>query len=436
MMWSDAWLNPIKKKHTGIQKIGLEMEMFVYDKKTWAPIGLPDSVLTPQILLERIAQVSIGSSVERDLATDVITMVTLKDGGNFSCEPGGQLEYSSVPAPSRSELILDVQNGLKILEKAAADEAVFFSHGTNPIARADHPLLLPKERYQIMTRYFESAPKGIRGIDMMRHSATVQANVDVFGEGHWQDAANLTLVLIPLTRMMFSNSRYFKNQKSLHTSERQSIWENMDPSRSGYPIDRPFLQPGFHMEHHYADWAMKADVFLVEGLPIQEQPLYGELTFEQWMKQQDYKGVKVSEQHWETHLATLFPHLRLRDFLEIRHIDAQPFEHTFAPVAFFSALIQSEKARKRVWEFVLSQKLDLDEIFHSQEDFSFLHEPLLDLCAEILSEENDPVSLKSIQAYKGFLSQKESYWSADNALDFVVKNATQSPSEKWIKFLN
>lgn len=431
---SHVWLHPIKGNRTGVQKVGLEMEMHVYDSTTLAPIGLPDSKLDPQILLERIAQISPESRVEKDELTHVITMVSLKNGGNFSSEPGGQIEYSSAPAATLSELISDVHSGLEILEKASDGDVVFFSHGTNPIAKDDHPLLLPKERYQIMTRYFESAPAEIRGIDMMRHSATVQANIDIFGTEHWHDAVNLVFVLIPLTSAMFANSRYFKNKKSTHFSERQEIWEHMDPTRSGYPMAEPLLQNDPNMECVYAAWAKKAYVFLVEGLPLHEQPLYGELTFENWMKN-GYRGIFPTVSSWETHLATLFPHLRLRDFLEIRHIDAQPFEHTFAPIAFFSALIKSESTRKKTWDLIASHAVDLKTIFKTKDHFSFMHNPLLDLACEILSEQKDFVSMNSILAYKKFLKEKENYWNASSALEFVQKHKTDTPASDFIRFL-
>lgn len=340
---SRVWIKPIKGSREGVEKIGLEMEMHAYDAETLAPFGTKDSQVDLQSFLKRVAEITPQSKIKYDEGTSLITDVFFKQGGNISVEPGGQLEYSSAPFEKISDLAENVINGLQIMEEAASGELVFLSHGTNPIAEPDHPLVLPKDRYKIMTRYFESAPH-IRGIDMMRHSATVQANLDIFGDENWQDAVNLVLVLIPLTSGLFANSRYFKGKRSNYFSERQEIWKNMDPTRSGIPTDMPFAE---NSECAYAAWAKQANVFLVEGLPAHEQPLYGELSFERWLKN-GYKGITPTILNWESHLATLFPHLRLRDFLEIRHIDAQPFEHTLAPVAFFLRL---QCVKKYVWKF-------------------------------------------------------------------------------------
>lgn len=428
---SRVWLNPINSNRVGVQKIGLEMEMHAYDAETLAPLGTSGAKLNPQIILERIAALPQTQKVLKDELTPFYKVVSLKNGGNFSVEPGGQIEYSSSPCETLSALAHDVTEGLHILESVTQGQVAFLSHGTNPIATPDHPLVLAKERYQIMTRYFNSAP-GVRGIDMMRHSATVQANLDIFGNAHWQDAVNLMLVLVPLTSALFANSRYFKGQKSRFISERQEIWKHMDPSRSGFPKDILFAPSP---ECAYARWAKDAFVFYIEELPAAEQPLYGELTFNQWM-QNGYKGTRPSVQDWENQLGTLFPHLRLRDFLEIRHIDAQPFEHTFAPVAFFASILMCEKSRQRTWELLRQFNINVKKILeHQEDDYSALHVPLLELSAEILSEYKEKEAQKAVEAYRRFIPYKEKYLTAESARAFVLTRHTFSPATEFQKFL-
>lgn len=428
---SRIWIQPIKGTREGIEKIGLEMEMHAYDTQTLAPIGTAGSKIGIQSLLKRIAEVSTPVKIKYDESSSLITDIFLKQGGNISVEPGGQIEYSSAPFERISDLVENVVKGLKILEEASAGEFVFLSHGTNPIASKDHPLVLPKERYQIMTRYFESVPH-VRGVDMMRHSATVQANLDIFGDENWQDAVNLILVLIPLTSGLFANSHYFKGKKSKFYSERQEIWNKMDPTRSGIPTNMPFAS---NAECAYAAWAKKANVFFIEGLSVKEQPLYNELTFENWLKN-GYKGTKPVLSNWETHLGTLFPHLRLRDFLEIRHIDAQPFEHTLAPIAFFLALAKCKKVRQEVWSLLENHQVDFNEVFTSNKDYSYLYDSLLDFAVEILDQYQEYEGMKAVKAYKNFLPQKQNYWEALSAHDFVTKKITSTPSVDFLKNLS
>jgi glutamate--cysteine ligase len=427
---SRVWTQPIKGTREGNEKIGLEMEMHAYDSNTLVPIGTNGSKMDVQILLKRVAEISTPIKIKYDESSSLITDVFFKQGGNISAEPGGQIEFSSAPYERLSDLIENVTKGLKILEEASDGELVFLSHGTNPIAAEDHPLVLPKERYQIMTRYFDSAPQ-LRGVDMMRHSATVQANLDIFGDENWQDAVDLILVLVPITQNLFANSRFIKGKKSKFYSERQEIWNQMDPTRSGIPINMPFAE---NSECAYAEWARKANVFYVEGLPIKEQPLFNELTFENWLKN-GYKGIFPDITSWETHLGTLFPHLRLRDFLEIRHIDAQPFEHTLAPIAFFHALAKTKKIRQDVWDLLKKNKVDVKNVFNSNSSFSHLYNPLLDFAVDILNQHKEFEGMKAVLAYKNFLLLKESYWEAKSAKEFVTKNITSKPSQEFLKNL-
>lgn len=432
---SQVWLNPIKSTGKGVQKMGIEMEMLAFDAQTFVPIGCEGSQVSPQMLMERILEEVPGSTAKVDEKSKLITMVNLPEGGNFSLEPGGQVEYSSSPCTTFTEMANVTKNSLKILEKVSRNQIVYLSHGTNPLSKPNHPLLLPKERYEIMTRYFQSAPQNIRGEHMMRHCATVQANLDVFGDANWRDAVHLTTVLVPLTQYLFANSAYFQGNRSVYLSERQNVWAHMDPSRSGFPFDsynQSFVE---NPECSYATWARKASVFFVESLPLEHQPLYQELTFAQWMKE-GYKGIKPTVEDWQTHLGTLFPHLRLRQFLEVRHIDAQPFEHTFASICFFAALIQSDKTRIKTWELIRSFDFNLVDLFSGEEKtYQEIHLPLLRLSRDILQEQGEEMAAKAILAYEHFLSQKEDYWKAESALDFVKKKCTQQPSAEFFKYL-
>jgi gamma-glutamylcysteine synthetase len=161
------------------------------------------------------------------------------------------------------------------------------------------------------------------------------------------------------------------------------------------------------------------------------------LTFGNWF-QNGYKGTRPDISNWETHLGTLFPHLRLRDFLEIRHIDAQPFEHTLAPVAFFLALSKCKKVRNDVWSLLKSYNIDFKEIFNSksaQIDYSFLYNPLLDFAVNILDQYKEYEGIKALEAFKKFVTKKQNYWDAASAKDFVLEKKTNTPSLEFLKNL-
>jgi len=406
--------------------------------------------------MSRIADLVPGSKLKIDEKERVPTGVELPAGANFSLEPGGQVEFASSPVVHTGELAEDVERGLDILARAAAGELVFLGTGTNPLSAPDHPLLLPKERYLVMTRYFDAIPGG-RGVHMMRHTGTVQPNLDIpGGEADWQDAVNLTFVLTPFARHLFANSAWFQGRRSVEYSERQSIWPLVDASRTLIPEGVPFADD---IPCAYAKWARAASVFYVSGLPRDEQPLPGELTFERWLSD-GYKGTRPTFKEWEVHLGTLFPDLRLRGFLEVRSVDAQPFEHMLAPVAFFSAALQHRKARRRFWDFLTGvarayvdcqgftksalrdapdawvfTRLLAESPSHALFADGRLHRQLLSIAEEALADSHEHVGAKSLQAYRTFLAERDAYVDAPSAREYVALRATSEPGRVFVQNL-
>ena len=379
--------------------MGIEIEMFGFDSESLAPLGTPGARVTSQELMQRIA--SSQGKLKQDSATGEIIGLDL-GCGNFSLEPGGQLEYASCPGLTLQGLQDDLRTGLEILEEAGAGQVLFLDHGTNPLA-GDLPLLVPKHRYKILDRYFASQPGG-RGVHMMRYSATAQPNVDIPGGlEEWQDAINLTLALTPFVKRLFSNSWFFQSQR-VESSERQRIWDGIDASRTGIPPVA--FQPDIAAA--YANWGRQAGVFLAGDLPLEQQPLYGELTWEQW-ESSGWHGTFPSSQDWETHLGTLFPDLRLRRFLEVRMVDAQSFSHALAPMAFWAVALR--EGRARLWHWLSLQSSSVMELLE-----------VVCSCAEDALARS---VLGSFAKYKrGFVAFEGS------AVDFVRSEGTTQPSRK------
>lgn len=407
--------------------MGLELEMFGFDSLTLAPLGTHEARLGSEELLERVHQLVPESHPKVDSETGVLIGLDL-GCGNFSLEPGGQLEYATCPQTSLAAIAEDLRQGLQLLEEAACGQVLFLDHGTNPVAGEDLPLLIPKQRYQILDRYFTSQPGG-RGVHMMRHSATAQPNLDVHGEEDWLDAVNLTFVMTPLARALFANSRYFQRQLCPPGSERQRIWAAIDPTRTGIPTGVPFAED---LIDRYAEWAEQAHVFLAGNLPLEEQPLFGQLTFRQWLEE-GYRGTRPTFKDWESHLGTLFPDLRLRRFLEIRMVDAQNYEHALAPLAFWAAVLQSADNRQRMWDFLhrLAQAQGLSKAA------DLLHHPL-EYTPQILLQAVDTalvgcqeeLARASLQAFGDWVRVRPSVNYPESAWEFVRAQASLHPSRQ------
>jgi glutamate--cysteine ligase len=253
---------------------------------------------------------------------------------------------------------------------------------------------------------------------MMSHTATVQPNIDIVGDdADWEDAVRLTFALTPAIQSLTRNSFYFAGKRSEYPSERQQIWHATDNSRSGIP------EGIVHAEDvacHYANWARMANVFLVRGLPVEEQPLFGELTFEQFLRQ-GYKGIFPHLQDWEMHLATLFPELRLRGFLEIRNLDAQPFEHLFAGVLLWKGLLLDRTARAEAWSLLSTQALP-------QRQEQTLAGELVQLSLESLRRMQDDFGVAALENARGFWLNPARDDVPSDSTSFVTAFATSQPS--------
>jgi glutamate--cysteine ligase len=409
---------------SSVGRIGMEMEMFAYDAESLIPLGLPSSVFHPSELLKRMSDVVDGARLKVDPSTGVVVGLSFASGANFSLEPGGQVEFSSAPHAGTKGLIEDVVFGLRALEEAAQGQVLFLSHGTNPLAPENMPLLVPKERYQILRRYFLSQSGG-RGADMMGHTATVQPNIDIVGDdADWEDAVRLTFALTPAIQSLTRNSSYFAGKRSQFPSERQQIWHCTDRSRSGIP--EGIVHSG-DVACHYANWARMANVFLVRGLPVEEQPVFGELTFEQFLRN-GYKGIFPNLQDWELHLATLFPELRLRGFLEIRNLDAQPFEHLLAGVMLWKGLLLDRTARAEAWSLLSTQSLP-------QRREQTLERELVQLSIESLRRMEDDCGVAALESARAFWCNPNRSSNSNDVREFVSVHATPHPSQLFTQSL-
>jgi len=438
-----APLQPASWNRPCLGKIGLEMEIFVYDRLIWQPLAMgcvsapsaygiqrrPNVVCTPQELLNRVHKLVPGSLRVFDAPTGELIGLNLPWEANFSLEPGGHVEYSSSPCLSWKHLAKETTQALRLLSEAGRGEVLFFSHGTHPLRFDPVPLAVPKRRYLILDRYLGSQSKG-QGRHMMRGTATIQPNVDVVYypklladtyESSWDQMVRCVIDVHPFVSYLFANSFFFNGQKNTTTlSHRQDIWAHMDKTRTGYPP----ASPDVPIAESYAHWGYQAYVWYMNKLTVADQPLYGQLTFAHWMEK-GFQGTKPDAQDWLNHLGSLFPDLRLPSFLEIRNTDAQPFAYTMAPIVFWHILLQTPagqqclkafcqswpQARRQHWELNTVPvnpllKQGAEDLF--QQTVSAAKEQNLDEEAEVLksyqrfSETKDRLRHQSVDAL-GFL---------------------------------
>ena len=313
--------SPVKSKTP--RAVGVEIELIPIHAETRRP-ALPTSAGASSTadIISRLAQRHgwLEESVESDPPS-----WKLGDGTRISFEPGGQIEISSTPHATASSVIDSTRALITVLKAEMATEGIeLLARGVDPYNDIDAvPLQLHRDRYERMTRYFESiGPSGVR---MMRQTAALQINLERGEEPQFRWP--LLNGLAPIVTALFANSRDYAGKPTEWASYRSHLWRTLDPSRTGII----YAEPG-HAEH-YLNFALNAFAMRSGG---GGQPYR---TFREWMQQ---PGVDETERLF--HLSTLFPEVRPKEYFELRSADTIEPAQLFAPVVFVTGLVYDDKS--------------------------------------------------------------------------------------------
>lgn len=268
--------------------------------------------------------------------------------GGISLEPGGQFELSGAPMTDLHGTAEEMDEHLRVAKKVAAPLDIhFLGLGVTPLWAVDQIASMPKSRYGIMTKYMGEV--GTLGTSMMYRSATVQTNLDFASEADMVKKLRVSLALQPIATALFANSPFADGRDTGYLSFRSHIWLNTDDNRTGI---LPFaFDEGFGFEQ-YADYALDVPMYFVirNGKYVN---VAGE-SFRDFLdgRLPQLPGEKPTIKDWEDHLSTLFPEVRLKQFLEMRGADMGDKAHVVALSAFWTGLLYDDISLEAAWELV------------------------------------------------------------------------------------
>lgn len=260
-------------------------------------------------------------------------------------EPGGQLELSSRPAASLMACVDDTAADLIAVRAALA------RLGLAPAGLGVDPWHTPRRvlrepRYEAMESAFDR--RGPAGRAMMCTTASVQVCLDAGEEEpgplgyarRWQLAHVLGAVLVAA----FANSPFQRGAPTPWRSTRQSLWADLDASRTLAPSGA--LPPRDAWTAHVLD----TPVLCVRGEGPWAVP--EGLAFRDWIRS-GLPGRRPDRGDLDYHITTLFPPVRPRGHLELRMIDAQPGDDGWiVPLAVTTALFDDPEAAETVYRAV------------------------------------------------------------------------------------
>ena len=261
----------------------------------------------------------------------------LRDGASITLEPGGQLELSGAPLDDVHAVHAETTAHIAELHTVSAPLGLeWLGVGFHPFARQEDLPWVPKLRYGIMRDYLPT--RGARAIDMMRRTATVQANFDYESEQDAMQKMRVALRLSPLFTAMFANSPFREGKLTGDRSERANVWLAVDPDRQG--LLPALWNPGATFRD-YIEWALDVPMFLIkrDGRAIANT---GQ-TFRSFWKD-GFQGESPDVHDWEMHLNTLFPEVRLKHTIEVRGGDSQSVAMGSAIAALWTGILYDTTA--------------------------------------------------------------------------------------------
>lgn len=257
------------------------------------------------------------------------SQVPLPAGSLVTVEPGGQVEISTQPTESASDLISAVTADAATLADLLARHGLVLGHrGADP--HRPPTRLLQVRRYEAMEAAFDLI--GPQGSRMMCSTASMQVCLDA-GEAsqcatRWRAAHDLGPALVAL----FANSPRLGGRHTGWASSRLRATLGTSP-----PVTLP-PQPTDDPASQWATLAMKAPVICVRGDGPSWVAPPG-LTFAGWIAQPGPVGRPPTFEDLDYHLTTLFPPVRPKGYLEIRYLDMQAPGGWVTPFALLAALM-------------------------------------------------------------------------------------------------
>ena len=328
-------------------RIGTEHEKFLFHTDTLRPVPYAGPRGVRALMESLIARFGWLPIMEGD------NIIALKRpdgeaGGTVSLEPGGQFELSGDPLRTVHEVGAETHTHLsQCLEVGAPLGIGFLGVGFSPNWTLDETPRMPKQRYQVMTRYMPTVGK--RGLDMMYRTATIQVNLDFADEADMVKKFRVSLALQPVATAIFACSPFTEGRPNGFLSMRSEVWRDTDRDRTGL---LPFVfEPGMSFAR-YVDYALDVPMYFVyrggryidvAGASFADF-LAGRLA--------QLPGELPTEDDWSDHLTTLFPEVRMKRFLEMRGADGGRWRRICAVPALWTGLLYDRASLDAAWDLV------------------------------------------------------------------------------------
>jgi glutamate--cysteine ligase len=321
-------------------RVGAEHEKIgVYADGRPVPYDGPKGI---RRLLERLADRGTHEVVSEEGKP-----IALRRGrASITLEPGGQFELSGAIAGGAREAGRELCDHVQELKQVSADLGIsWLAVGFRPFGTLTDVDWMPKGRYRVMKAYLPT--RGRLAHEMMKRTATVQANLDYEDEADATRKVRTAMGVTSLVTALYANSPIVDGAPSGYKTFRAAVWLETDPDRCGL-LPFVFEKSLAGLFERYTEWALDVPMFFVyRGAYVPA----GGMTFRRFMRD-GFMGERATMDDWKLHLSTLFPEVRLKQYFEVRGADSGPFSLVRALPALWMGLLYDRDACDAAWQLV------------------------------------------------------------------------------------
>lgn len=357
-------------------RIGVEQEKIAVDSD-----GRPPAFEGSHGIEELLRRLETGGF--QGIREDGHLLALKRDNESITVEPGGQFEFSGPALATATGCRDSLANHVRTATSVAGELGLtFIGVGLRPWGSLGDIPWLPKRRYGVMREYLPS--RGRLGVDMMKRTATVQANVDFDNEQTAAQKIRTAAGVTSIVTALYAASPITEGRPNGYSSFRAAIWLDTDEARCGL---LPFVfEDGFGFRD-YAEWALDVPMFFVVRRGAYHPA--GGMTFRRFLRD-GWEGERATMGDWETHLSTLFPEVRLKRYIEVRGADAGPMPMAVGLAALWRGLLEDPDARRAAWALVRGASLNEREALRREVPRAglrarFVGRPMTELAKDLLA---------------------------------------------------
>ena len=430
---TEIFFSGCKKRDIIAQKrVGLEFEKLPVCKKDFKAASYQEIAKFLTVLKNNSRQWTQGVYEDKAL------LGLVSDDGVITLEPGSQTELSLKPLKNIDTIAKILQNYNKVTAELAQEHGIIWlGCGIQPVSTYRNINIIPKKRYEYMTKYLPSVAK--KPLVMMRETAGIQASFDYSDEKDAMQKFAFALKLSPFVSAIYANSPIRNSRLTKYKSNRAASWLETDNDRCG--LVSPKVFSGDFSFEEYAQILLDVPMIFIERYinGVKKSLRVENLTFRKFMKQ-GYQGFYPNKDDWSTHLSLYFPDVRIKSYIEIRNHDNQRRDLICSVPALWKGLLYNNEAMRAVLD-ILKNLTYFDFEYVRRKtlkyglDMKIKHLPLKDIAKEIVD-----ISYQSLKSYskgeENFLEPLKEY--TDNGItpaDVVIKNFNTTWNRNISKFI-